>query len=92
MVETAIKNLRRKLEESKCTARIESKPGEGTCVRLYFRRAEGPEETEEAQTETRRKAARRRTVSARRTAPRLAMVRDLWRRGRPAAAPSHATR
>jgi CheY-like chemotaxis protein len=41
------------------TARIESKPGEGTCVRLYFRRAESPEDAQEAQTETRRKAARR---------------------------------
>jgi CheY-like chemotaxis protein len=41
------------------TARIESKPGEGTCVRLFFRRAEGEAETAAEADVRRRKAARR---------------------------------
>ena len=40
------------------TARIDSKVGEGTCVRLYFRRAEEPAD-EGAQPTSRRSAARR---------------------------------
>jgi PAS domain S-box-containing protein len=41
------------------TARIDSTPGEGTCVRLYFRRAEQPAEDNIEAAGKRKKAARR---------------------------------